>query len=178
MLKKRKVWYLGLIIGMIAGTVYVNINWYKSSDAINTYLCSFNRTIVTKDMIKSELQYFIFESRLKEMFIIFVFNMTFLGSAFNCIYMFYMGGTSAIVSSMMALRYGYNALYYFGMSVFPYYIVYMGMVLFTMTFCSNIKDRRLKKGMSGSIIVNFCIIMLLIWTESMLEAYVRIDFFK
>ncbi len=178
LIKKRKICYLGLIAGIIAGTVYVNINWYKSSDVINTYLCNFNRTMTSKDIIKNELQYYIFENRLKEMFIVFLFNMTFIGSAFNCMYMFYLGGTSAIVSSMMTLRYGYKAFCYFGMSVCPHYIVYMQMVMFAMTFFSSLKDKRIKKGMLKSVIINTCIIILLIWSESMLEAYVRIDYFN
>ena len=187
-LRNRKVWILSFWIGLSAGMIYANIKWFNCTEEINSYITYWSDRISNSDINKSDFQKYIFGYRLKELLMIFIFNLTIAGRFFNCCYLGYLGYSAALMESVLTLKYGYRGIGLYTASIFPHYIVYVIVLLYTLSKCEVINkvffnDRKRFSGNSiginevKSIVVNVLFIVFLAWFESFLESYINIHIF-
>lgn len=187
-LKNRKVWIISFWIGLSIGVIYANIKWFNCTEEINTYITYWSDRIGNSDINKSDFQKYIFGYRIKEMLIIFVFNLTIAGKFFNCCYLGYCGYSSALMESILTLKYGYKGIVLYAQSILPHYIVYVIVLLFTLSRCEVINkaffnDRKMFSGKSiginelKSIVLSALFIVILALFESFLESYINIHIF-
>lgn len=184
-MRKRKNWFIFFFIGLLAGTVYANIKWFDSLNEVNSFITYWSDRIQGRDIDHNDFMKYVFINRLKEVFIILVFNLTITGKTFNCFYLFYLGYSSAMVEAILTLKYGYRALIIYSASIFPHYIVYGLLITYCIVLCEALNDAFFKHKSFGigrinaeKIILMFkysFIILIMILIESIMEAYININ---
>lgn len=188
LLKKRRIWIISFWIGLSIGVIYANIKWFKCTEEINNYISYWSGIISRSDINKADFQKYIFEYRVKELLMIFIFNLTVAGKIFNCGYLAYCGYSSALMESILTLKYGYKGIGMYVLSIMPHYIVYSAVLIYTLSRCEMVnniffKDRKKITGnyiginQIKNIIMNILFIILLVWIESVMESYININIF-
>lgn len=187
-LKSKKTWIISFLAGLSIGVIYANVKWFGCTEEINTYISYWNERISNSNIDQSDFQKYIFEYRIRELLMIFVFNLTVAGKLFNCCYLGYCGYSSALVESILTLKYGYKGMGMYAVSIFPHYIVYVAVLLYTLSRCEKVnrvffKDKnvifRENIGVNEikNIVFHILVIILMAWVESVMESYINIHIF-
>lgn len=183
------------IIGVVAGTFFINIFCSDGYDNFGIYSKYFIEKFQNLDVEKKELFLYSFWSRSKEILVLLVLSFTSLGSIAAEVFLAYKGLTIGILISVYVLQYGSGGLLLYGMSIFPHYIAYVLMVILLVSFSKEIYHciKRYREDMqahlkeAGQMIVKtklmpylkcFFIILILNVLTSYLETFVNLGIMK
>lgn len=126
------------IMGIVAGTLFINIFCSGGYDKFGIYSKYFIDIFHDFDVEKRELFLYSFWNRTKEILLLLVLSCTSLGSIAAEVFLAYKGLTVGILISVYVVQYGIGGLLLYGMSVFPHYITYVLMVMLMVSFSKEI----------------------------------------
>jgi len=126
------------IIGVVAGTLFINIFCGDEYDKFGIYSKYFIEKFHESDVEKKELFLYSFWERSKEIIFLLVLSFTSFGKIAAELFLAYKGLTVGILISVYVLQYGAGGLLLYGTSIFPHYIAYVLMVMMLVSFSKEI----------------------------------------
>lgn len=188
---KRMYLLYAFFCGLIIGTLFLNLvtsNYYDEIGVFSKYFVDkFNALVINK----SELFSYTFLSRLKEMALVFVFSFTVISAFYNSLYCLFLGFSTGIFISSLTVTSGIKGVWFYMLSIFPHYIIYVILILFVLSKSSQINQyiyhRNTEKIMTHTnnnknMILNIVLIIFLIITicliEALVEVYINIPILK
>lgn len=126
------------IIGIVAGTLFINIFCGDEYDKFGIYSKYFIEKFHESDVEKKELFLYSFWGRSKEIIFLLVLSFTSFGKIAAELFLAYKGLTVGILISVYVLQYGAGGLLLYGTSIFPHYIAYVLMIMMLVSFSKEI----------------------------------------
>lgn len=190
--KKRSYLFL-FLLGLVAGTVIINILNRGYYDKINITQEHYIKTISDVIVNKRGMFVYLVSKYFKEFAIIIICNCFFFGKIYNIFYIFTKGVSISIVLSSYVLKYGVKGLLVFIVSIFPHYFVYILVIVLAICAGFSMRNNVLHNtNTAGSLtnidnvailrvvkklIIYLIIFMMLSMIISLLETYVNIGLY-
>jgi hypothetical protein len=179
-------------LGIVLGTLFLNFAVPDYSDEIGIFGNYFVDKFNSLQISKPDLFSFVLTSRIKEMALLLLFGLTIVNTFYNVIYCLFLGFSTGLFISSLTISYGIKGIWFYIVSIFPQYIVYIFLVVFAINKFLQINHRIYNKngqqdnvfqiGNSKNIILNIMLIiffvLILCIIEAWLEAYVNTSLLK
>lgn len=172
--------FLYFILGLMAGTfllIFFRGTYSNSMDIYNKYFFKTSNIVPSTASEKNALYFYCLKKYFKEVIIICIINITSFSKVFNIFYFLYKGFASGVLISSMTLSYGGSGIVVYLISVFPQYISYIPLIIFTILFATTI--RKSKNDNVTFFWYAKCILLqiILIIITAFLEAYLNVGIF-
>lgn len=158
--------------GIIVGTLFVNIlgaNYARNISIYGNYLTDNTDNISIVAMKKNGFFFYCIKKYLFQVVVLVVINLTSKGRVFNSLICFYKGGVISVLVCAATISYGKGGILVFLISIFPHYIMYIPLFIYTINYGMYLKSRRgVKKDF---IIKSIGIECFFIFMTAFLEAY-------
>lgn len=189
---KSKYLLYSFFFGIIIGTLFFNLFMPDYFDEIGIFGNYFVDKFNALEIDKSELFTYAFFSRIKEMILILIFSFTIINFVYNILYCLFLGFSTGLFISSLTISSGLKGVWYYVVSISPHYLIYVLLIIFTLSKSiqinhhiykkNNYKDNSLKvmdgKGIILNILLIFSIIFIMCIVEAYLEVYINTALLK
>lgn len=169
------------IVGILIGTVLLNFFAGAYADKMgiySEYAMGDIGSLTTEGFSKWSFFTYCIRKYVIEIIIILIISCTSIWKVFDCIYCAYKGMAISILVSSATATYGAGGLLLYIMSIFPHYLVYVPLVIFTLYFGMKIKEKIKSDKLILLILKGIVIEGIIITMTSFLEAYVNYPFIR
>jgi hypothetical protein len=125
-------------VGILAGTMFVNVFCIGEYDKFGVYGQYFVNKFENTEIGKSQLFFYSFWNRSKEIGLLFLFAFTSFGAFFPEVYLMYKGLTISTLIAVYVVQYGMGGILIFLLGIFPHYITYILLVIVLVGVCKKI----------------------------------------
>ena len=165
------------LLGIVAGTMIINLFGVSYADKICIYgeylTDSFERLSIIA-MEKGKFFAFCMKKYFIQVVIIVLLNLTSKGRIFNCLICLYKGCIISTLICAATISYGSGGLLLFMASVFPHYLIYIPLYIYTFYFVINLKNNVSTSKHILSLLKGAGVEGGLIVSTAFLEAYVNL----
>ena len=167
--------FLFFMIGIVFGTVVINVFSGLCAEEIcvygNYFVDSFSELESSK-IDKGNFFFYCFRKYIFQMLIIVLVNCTSKGLLFDCLICLYKGIAISLLVCAMTISFGSGGLVVYLMSVFPHYVLYVPLFIYSIYFGIEIR-RRKNKGIVRNVMKRTIITVGLVIGTAFLEVYIN-----
>ena len=167
--------FLFFMIGIVFGTAVMNLFSGLCAEEIcvysNYFIDGFSELDSSK-IDKGNFFFYCFRKYLIQMLVIILINCTSKGLLFDCLICMYKGIVISLLVCAMTISYGSGGIVVYLMSVFPHYVLYVPLFIYSLYF--GISNRRKNnKGYAGNVIRRIIITVGLAFGTAFFEAFIN-----
>lgn len=180
-IKRSHRLFLVFFSGIIIGTLMINFFAGEYAGQIGIYSEYFIDGINNSDaknLNKWAIDLFCMKKYALEVVFLVAFNCTGFGMFINYCFCLYKGIAISILISSTTLTYGAYGILLYIMSIFPHYLTYVPMIVFTLYLGIKIKENIKKERLVGAVLKGIVIEAVLVACTAFLEAYGNYPFVR
>ena len=164
-------------IGIIVGTLIINLLDGECVDKIGIYGNYLTRdvNIIEHSIIdKGEFFTYCIRKYYVQVFVVLILNLSSKNKIINSIICFYKGFVMSVLICAATISYGSGGIILFVISIFPHYLLYVPMFIYTLYFGMNIKEYVRNKNYISGICKGCIVESVLVVGTSFLEVYINL----
>ena len=162
------------LCGMFLGTILINLfgaNCCKNISIYGKFLADNNENIDLVMTEKSKYFAFCWKKYLFQALVVIAINLTSKGKMFNSLLCFYKGVVISILICAATISYGKGGLVIFLFSIFPHYLIYVPLFIYTIGYGMALKKVSRNKEKRFFAIKGLSLEFVLLIGTAFLEAY-------
>lgn len=184
---KKKYLLYAFFGGLITGTLFLNLITVDYYDEIGVFGKYFVDKFSALEINKAELLSYTFWSRVKEMLLIVLFSFTVFNYVYNTIYCSFLGFSTGIFISSLTITSGIKGVWFYVLSIFPHYIIYILLIFFVLNKSNQINQHiyhrntdisNHNKHMILNIVLFIILIIIICLLEALAEVYINSPLLK
>ena len=168
--------FLFFMLGIVLGTVVINLFSGLCAEEISVYgnyfVDSFSELDSSK-IDKGDFFFYCFMKYLLQMLVIILVNCTSKGLLFDYLICLYKGIVISLLICTMTISFGSGGVVVYLMSVFPHYILYVPLFIFSLYFGISIRWNKNNKGFVGNVLKKTIITVGLVIGTAFFEVYIN-----